>query len=142
MTFKPISASPMVPPAAVGKPIVMTKLSKKSNISTVGSWSAYRTNHTSTADAYDLMKKTLSSLNKDPRDGTQESHPLTDDDVVDFRKSEYFPHFDTQDLHNGIYAKLRDLQGHKNTYYASGLNIFELVEYSLRAGQNIVDTFF
>jgi hypothetical protein len=42
-------------------------------------------------------------------------------------------------LDYGFYATL---QGNKNTYYASGLNDFETVEFAIHAGQDVVDSYF
>jgi hypothetical protein len=53
----------------------------------------------------------------------------------------YFPHFDRRELERGFYAKFNALQGQNNTYYASGLNGFEIVEFAIRAGRDVVDTF-
>ncbi|KAJ7716409.1 hypothetical protein B0H14DRAFT_2643845 [Mycena olivaceomarginata] len=45
-------------------------------------------------------------------------------------------------LEAGYYAKFNALQGEKNTYYASGLNGFETVEYAIRAGIDVAETYF
>jgi hypothetical protein len=41
----------------------------------------------------------------------------------------YFPHVDPKSLADGWYDKFNDLQGKDHTYFTSGLNSFELVEY-------------
>jgi len=112
-----------------------------SNIATTWSWGKYKSNQT-LGEAKSLLKELLSKLNKDPRVPAEEPKPITDADVVAFREWDYFPHFDQDELENGFYAKFNELQGYKNTYYASGLNGFETVEFAIRAGQDVVDTYF
>ena len=42
-------------------------------------------------------------------------------------------------LADGFYDKLDKLQGKMNTFYASGLNGYETVEFALRAGRDVVE---
>ena len=51
-------------------------------------------------------------------------------------------HICREQLEHGFYAGFNALQGHKNTYYVSGLNGFETVEFAIRAGQDVVDSYF
>ena len=127
-------------PKAAGYPVGFLRIFEKSDIATTWSWGKYKSNQT-LDEAKRLLKELLSKLNKDPRDTKAEPTPITDADVVDFRGWDYFPHFDKAELENGFYAKFNALQGHQKTYYASGLNGFETVEFAIRAGQDVVDTY-
>lgn len=84
----------------------------------------------------------LSKLDKDPSDPSAVSKPVTDKEVLAFVKHDYFPHFGTADLKSGAYGKFNDLQGKKGTYYASGLNGVETVEFAIRAGVDVVANYF
>ena len=92
--------------------------------------------------ARDLLNTTLSLINKDPRNATTPAEPLDSSDIRAFRKWDYFPHFDSQPLKDGAYAKLNRLQGCNKSFWASGLNGMEIVEWAIRAGQDVVDTYF
>jgi hypothetical protein len=112
-----------------------------SNIATAWSWGPYRGNLT-LDQARTLLKETLSKVNKDPTNSSAVPQPVTDADILGFQQNDYFPHFDSQQLAGGWYDKFNALQGQNNTYYASGLNGFETVEFALRAGIDIVESYF
>ena len=141
MTFGAASTHPMLPPDPAGEPVVAVKLHNDLEVAITSSWGPYRGNLTK-AEAYSRLKSTLSKFNKDPRNTTSMSVPITDADVLAFQENDYFPHFDEDELAMGYYEKFENLQGHRNTYYASGFNMFELVEYAIRAGQDIARTYF
>ena len=128
-------------PKAAGYPVAFFRVFSQSGIATTWSWGKYKSNQT-LSEARSLLTELLSKLNKDPRDPKAEPKPITNADVVAFREWDYFPHFDKNELENGFYAMFNELQGYKNTYYASGLNGFESVEFAIRAGQDVVDTYF
>lgn len=87
----------------------------------------------------DLLVETISEVQY----GLHLSAPLLNRDAVKaIRKWDYFPHFGSSDLSNGIYAEYDALQGQQNVYFSSGLNGFELVEFVIRAGKDLVATFF
>jgi hypothetical protein len=139
--FDAESVAPNVPVDAAGEPVAFLHLFSTSNIATAWSWGPYR--GSVTADqAKTLLKQTLSKVNKDPRDANAVPQPVTDADILGFQQNEYFPHFDSPQLAGGWYDRFNTLQGHKNTYYASGLNGFETVEFALRAGIDIVNSYF
>jgi hypothetical protein len=73
-------------------------------------------------------------MDKNPEDPKAKIQPITEADVRDIREWDYFPHVDREQLEHGFYAKFDALHGHKNTYYASGLNGFETVEFAICAG--------
>jgi len=135
------SKNESVPPPADGGPIAVLHLNQKSNISTSWSWGPYG-EFESESSARALLQTTLSKINKDPRNATAESVPLKSKDIRAFRKWDYFPHFDSAPLKNGIYEKLNKLQGCKKTYWASGLQGMETVEWAIRAGQDVVNSHF
>jgi hypothetical protein len=134
------SSSPAVPPPNDGEPVAVLHLSEKSNVSVAWSWGPYE--YQSEEDARHLLIKSFSEINKDPRNATQAPAPFTNDDVKAFKKWDYFPHFGTDALRGGAYAKLKDLQGCKKSYWASGLSGMEIVEWAIRGGQDVVDTYF
>lgn len=141
MTFGAASAHPGLPPDATGDPVVFTKLHGDLDIAITSSWGPYRGDLTRD-QAYARLKSTLSAFNKDPRDADVSAGTVSDEDVLAFQDNEYFPHYDSQQLREGYYELFEGLQGQKGTYYASGFNMFELVEYALRAGQDVAKRFF
>lgn len=128
-------------PEAAGEPVAFLRLFNQSKIATTYSWGKYKSNQT-LADAKTLLIQTISRINKDPRNTTATPIPISADDVMDFREWDYFPHYDKAQLDQGYYARLNTLQGVDNTYYVSGLNGFETVEFAIRAGIDIVDNHF
>lgn len=139
--FEAESVAPNVPVDADGEPVAFLQLFPTSNVATAWSWGPYRGNLTAD-QAKTLLKETLSKVNKDPTNATAVPQPVTDADILGFQQNDYFPHFDSQQLARGWYKKFNALQGQQNTYYASGLNGFETVEFALRAGIDIVNSYF
>jgi len=128
-------------PKAAGEPVAYIRLFEESDVATTWSWGKYKSDQT-LDEAKTILKEVLSKFNKDPDDPDAKPVPITDAEVKDFRQWDYFPHFDRRQLEEGYYAKFNALQGHKNTYYASGLNGFETVEFAVRAGKDVVETYF
>lgn len=139
--FNAESVAPNIPVDADGEPVAFLQPFPTSDIATVWSWGPYRGNLTAD-QAKTLLKETLSKVNKDPRNASAVQRPVSDADILGFQQNDYFPHFDSQQLVGGWYEKFNALQGQKNTCYASGLNGFETVEFALRAGIDIVDSYF
>ncbi|KAF1941829.1 FAD/NAD(P)-binding domain-containing protein [Clathrospora elynae] len=134
------SSSPTEPPPNDGEPVALLHLTEKSNISVVWSWGPYEIQ--TVEAARNLLIESLSEINKDPRNATEPAKPVTNNDVKAFKKWDYFPHFGGDALSAGAYAKLNRLQGQKKTYYASGLSGMEIVEWAVRGGLDVVDTYF
>jgi hypothetical protein len=134
------TTSPALPPPNEGEPVAVLHLNKQSNVSVAWSWGPYEPQAEGTAQR--LLMESLSKINKDPRNATQAPEPVTDSDVKAFKKWDYFPHFGPDALRSGAYAKLNELQGCKNSYWASGLSGMEIVEWAVRSGQDVVDTYF
>lgn len=128
-------------PEAAGEPVALLRLFNQSDIATTYSWGKYRSSQT-LAEAKTLLEEVISKINKDPRVFGAAPQTVTDANVKKFLEWDYFPHFDQPQLEAGYYAKFNALQGENNTYYASGLNGFETVEYAIRAGIDVAETYF
>lgn len=137
------SANSSVPPPAVGEPVAVLHLSRASNVSVSWSWGPdYPPYFLSEVAAKDQLIETFNKINKDPSAAGAPLQEFTTADVKAFRKWEYFPHFNTQPLKDGIYKKFNELQGCSKTYWAGGLSGMETVEWTIRAGQDVVDSYF
>jgi hypothetical protein len=141
--FSDVTFAEFIPwlPTPAGQPVAWIRLFNESNVATTWSWGKYRSDQT-LAEAKSLLIEVISKLNKDPADTSAVPTPITDANVKDFREWDYFPHFDKAQLDQGYYDKFNALQGHLNTYYASGLNGFETVEFAIRAGTDVVTSYF
>lgn len=129
-----------VPPAANNEPIAVLRLNEVSNVSTVWSWGPDH-NFVAEEPVRQQLQTTLSKINKDPRNKAAAAEALCPANIKAFKKWDYFPHFNGEALRNGIYSKLNKLQGSHKTYWASGLQGMETVEWAVRAGQDVVDSF-
>lgn len=89
-----------------------------------------------------LAVSTISKLNRPLDKPVNESIPLTGRDIKIFKSWDLFPHVSEHALKLGFYKKFKDIQGYRNTYYASGLNYVELVEYAIEAAVDLVDSYF
>lgn len=134
------TTSPAVPPPNDGQPVAVLHLNEQSNVSVAWSWGPYYEQDERVARH--LLIDSLSKINKDPRNITETPDPLCDADIKAFRKWDYFPHFSPDALRSGAYAKLNDLQGCRKTYWASSLSGMEIVEWAIRGGQDVVDSYF
>ncbi|KAJ4301913.1 hypothetical protein N0V90_004009 [Kalmusia sp. IMI 367209] len=135
------SSNSSVPPPNIGEPVAVLRLSAKSNISTSWSWGPDN-EYQSESYARDLLQTTMSKINKDPRNVTEQAEPLSSNNIRAFRKWDYFPHFGSQSLRNGAYGYLNRIQGCNKSFWASGLQGMEIVEWAIRAGQDVVDTYY
>lgn len=134
------TTSALVPPPNDGEPVAVLRLSEQSNVSVAWSWGPYEFQTEEAARR--LLISSMSELNKDPRNSTQVPGPFCNNNIKAFRKWDYFPHFEGAALREGAYDKLNKLQGQKNTYYASGLSGMEIVEWAIRGGLDVVDSYF
>lgn len=141
VSFSPLKTDPFMPVAPEGQPIFFTALHPGSGVTNVWSWDADNaTNDINKVRR--LLTETLSKYNKDPKDTAQKPTPVKDKDVIGFSAvTDYFPHVGPADLNGGWYTRFNALMGTSHTYYASGLNSFETVEFALRAGQDIVGSY-
>ncbi|KAF5331452.1 hypothetical protein D9758_016343 [Tetrapyrgos nigripes] len=149
----PQVAFAQLPTADVGQPVLMTKMHQGSGVVGTYSWGPWTPTgrgNLSVEEARNILLQTYSRVDFSPAsadsemdsENTSGAIPITDQDVREFRKWDYFPRFQSEDLANGIYDKYNALQGQQKTYWASGLNGFEMVEYAIQAGKEIVETFF
>lgn len=58
--------------------------------------------------------------------------------VVTQKRWRYFPHVNTQALHDGFYPRLDRLQGQRGTYYVGGLFNFETLETTAKYSRWLV----
>ena len=137
-----------LPTRNIGQPVLATKSFPNSDVLTTYSWGPFKPYGRSnfTADqAREILKRTYAAVDFGAASGVPGMSvrvKIKDEDFREFRAWDYFPRFQPDDLAQGIYKRFNNVQGYKNTYWVSGLNSFELVEYALRAGKEIVGTFF
>ncbi|KAI0087479.1 FAD/NAD-P-binding domain-containing protein [Irpex rosettiformis] len=132
---KPYYQMPLEP---LNTPVAFIRIFNESPITTAWSWGAIGSNPPLEL-VTDLLVDTISQVQV----GLGLESPIIGQDAVkDIRKWDYFPHFGSADLAAGVYAEYNSLQGQQNTYFSSGLNGFELVEFAIRAGKDLVATFF
>lgn len=85
----------------------------------------------------------LSKFNKDPQNAQQASAAISAQDVLAFSgQIDYFPRVTTASLQGGWYKTFEENQGSGHIYYSSGLNNYELVEYAIRAANDLVASHF
>ncbi|KAI8592188.1 FAD/NAD-P-binding domain-containing protein [Geranomyces variabilis] len=128
-------------PKPEGQPTAFVRVHNASDIATTWSWGP-RGSAITLEDGRTLLKQALSKINKDPRDSNAKPKPVTDADVMAFKEHDYFPHYDNKADLRTKYLEFNRLQGKKNTYYVSGFNGFETVEFAIRAGKDIVQSYF
>lgn len=135
------SSSPLLPPDASGEPVGILRFFAESNITTTWSWGAWGKNYT-LEEGRTLLIETLSRINKDPNEAGSRPVPIQDADVKGFLKHDYFPQVSGAALARGWYRELDRQQGRNKTFFASGLNAFESAEFAIRAGQDVVASYF
>ncbi len=54
----------------------------------------------------------------------------------------YFPHVKADDIRDGFFARMEQLQGRNRTFYTGAMMNFELVECSVAYSKQLVKTFF
>jgi len=126
------------PPQPRGEPVGFLRVFNASNIATTYSWAPIGST-ISLDEATNLLTTTLTKVQAGA--GIPNS-TVTKQDVKAIRQWDYFPHFNTTHLAEGLYDKYNALQGQQNTYFSSGLNGFETVEFAIRAGKDLVATYF
>lgn len=136
--YAPVLPSPELPPKAEGQPVGFIRFFDESPVATTWSWGEQQGDYTE-KQARDLLIETLSKLNKNPNNVSAESIRINEADVKGFRKNAYFPTVSSKDLASQWYLKLDQQQGQEKTFFASGLNGLETVEWALRAGFDVVE---
>ncbi|KAF9766569.1 hypothetical protein IL306_001010 [Fusarium sp. DS 682] len=133
--------NPLDPFKPEGQPVYLTPLHPESNI--VNVYSADDPAHPSVTRVKKHLIHDLSKINKDLGNAYAVSTKLGTADIRAFSgQIDYFPHLGPEALADGWYEKFNHLQGKDNTYFISGLNSFELVEYTIRAARDLVATHF
>jgi hypothetical protein len=131
---KPNALTPVEPE---GQPVYFKNLMEGSDVVSGWSWDKYRKTPDEKKSKKQLLD-TLSKFNKDPREVNMESMQVSEKDILAFmRVIDYFPHLDPDALKAGWYKRFNALQGKQGTYYATTLSGFEMIEFAVRAGQEI-----
>ena len=123
-----------------GRPAAFVRLFANSEVAISWSWGTSGSGLTR-AKVKRLLRETISPFNKNPYD-TSPPQVVTDEDIHGFSATDYFPRYEPAELRAGYYKKFGELQGQQNTYYASGFNGFETVEFAVRAGKDVVKSYF
>lgn len=139
-SFWPKKVDPATPVDAEGQPVFFQIIHPSSHVANVWSWD--KDGKPDAAKVEKLLVETLSKFNKDPASEDEVSKPVTKKDIVGFSgEVDYFPHISSGPLADGWYDRFNEMQGKSRTYYASGLNGFEIVEFPLRAGKDIAESY-
>jgi len=137
-----------LPTEPIAEPVLGTRIFPGSDVVSTYSWGPFQPSgrsNVSLEQARKLLLETFSAVDFSTAQTNATSNspvPVTDGDVREFRVWDYFPRFQSGDLANGIYEEYNALQGQSKTYWISALNGFESVEFAVRAGKEIVATFF
>ncbi|KAI0087476.1 FAD/NAD-P-binding domain-containing protein [Irpex rosettiformis] len=122
----------------INAPVAFLRVFEESPIATAWSWGPSHSN-ASIEEATEILMQTMS----DVQTGLAiESSMVQKDDVKRITRWDYFPHFDEAALKEGVYERYNALQGKDNTFFTSGLDGFELVEFAIRAGKDLVGRYF
>lgn len=112
---------------------VQKQYAPSSNISTFWAYS----NATEPMEDSLAISNSVKILNQ--LDGNQGR--VSDNDLVTAKKYYYQPHVSPANF-KAFYKSFNELQGHRNTFWVSGLNNYELVELVMRNAKDIVDSYF
>lgn len=108
LVLRVVSLSPITPLDATGEPVAFPRISPASDVATAWSRGPYRGQQT-LEQAKELLKATLSKLNRDPLVADATATLVTNAVVLVFRKWGYSPHFDTERLACEWYEKFNKL---------------------------------
>ncbi|KAH8174425.1 flavin containing amine oxidoreductase domain-containing protein [Sarocladium implicatum] len=142
VSLRHVLPNPITPYATEGQPVYLTRIHDDTDILSV--WSVDQPGQPDSVEvAQEFLPEVLSKLNKDLSDPDAAGSRVTNRDVLAFSgQVDYFPHVNTQALLDGWYDQFNEIQGKQHTYYVSGLNQFEFVEYAIRAAGALVDGYF
>lgn len=120
----------------LGEPVTFLHVADNSSITLGYQWGKIP----SVDEAKQLVTKTLSAV----QSGAGLTPPvIKEEDIRAIRNWTYFPHFPTHALQSGdMYGAFNKLQGDQSTFFASGLNGFETIEFAIRSAQDLVKSFF
>ncbi|KAL3441424.1 hypothetical protein BJX65DRAFT_254918 [Aspergillus insuetus] len=140
--FQIATETPYSSPEVAGQPVSVEGQYNTSDISLLY---ALASHSQSVEEVAEVTLQTLSRINGDPANDSQEegTTPVTDRDIKAFRHHPYyFPHFGAEALRGGLYDLFNELQGANRTYFTSGLNRVEHVEYVVVAAREVVQRYF
>jgi hypothetical protein len=134
--------NPITPYATEGQPTYITRIHADTDVLTV--WSNDIPGQPDSVEvAQGLLPEVLSRLNRDLKDPEAEGAEVENRDILAFSGDvDYFPHIETEALLDGWYDQYNEIQGQQHTYYVSGVDQFEFVEYAIRAAEALVETHF
>ncbi|KAI0083272.1 hypothetical protein BDY19DRAFT_998693 [Irpex rosettiformis] len=123
----------------LGEPVAFVQLFNDSDVATGWQWGEIASN---LDDAKAVLASTI-TLVQIGANVTESESQVSPEDVRALQSAPYFAHFVGEELTTGeAYARLERLQGVSGTYWVSGLNGFETVEFAVRAGRDLVERFF
>jgi hypothetical protein len=141
LTVSQVLPNPLEPFKPEGQPVYLTPLHPESDIVSV--YSADDPAHPSATRVKKHLVSDLSKINKDLDDVHAQGTRVGTADIRAFSgQIDYFPHVGPKALADGWYERFNHLQGTDHTYFTSGLNSFELVEYTIRAARDLVGQHF
>lgn len=139
ITFTQALPGPITPFVPEGQPVYFLPLHPTSIASVYSAGGSATTDD----EIRSQLVQDLSKFNKNPHNAQQASVPISDKDILAFSGHiDYFPRVETASLQGGWYKTFEANQGAGHIYYASGLNNFELVEYAIRAANDLVASHF
>jgi hypothetical protein len=143
-SFQIATETPFSSPDLTGQPIYVEGQYNTSEISLLY---AVASHAQSVGEVGEVILQTLSRINGNPADNTDNGEegttPVTERDIKAFRHhADYFPHFGAEALRDGLYDLFNGLQGENRTYFASGLNRVEHVEYVVVGAREVVQRYF
>jgi hypothetical protein len=143
--FQIATETPYSSPEVAGQPVSVEGQYNNSDISLLY---ALASHSQSVEEVAEVVLQTLSRINGDPADNDDEEEgggtaPVTDRDIKAFRHHPYyFPNFEADALRGGLYDSFNGLQGANRTYFTSGLNRVEHVEYVVLSAREVVQRYF
>ncbi|KIL85369.1 hypothetical protein FAVG1_11325 [Fusarium avenaceum] len=141
LTVSQALPNPLEPFKPEGQPVYLTPLHPESDI--VNVYSADDPAHPSATRVKNHLISDLSKINKNLNNAHAQGTKVVAADIRAFSgQIDYFPHVGPKALADGWYKKFNALQGTDHTYFTSGLNSFELVEYTIRAARDLVKKHF
>jgi hypothetical protein len=141
LTVSQALPNPLEPFKPEGQPVYLTPLHPESDI--VNVYSADDPAHPSATRVKGHLLRDLSKINKNLNNAHAQGTKVAASDIRAFSgQIDYFPHVGPKALADGWYKKFNALQGTDHTYFTSGLNSFELVEYTIRAARDLVKQHF
>ncbi|KAL4778173.1 hypothetical protein BJX76DRAFT_362985 [Aspergillus varians] len=139
-SFNVASVSPNISADIAGEPVFVQNMYNNSDVAVTYSLALHSQ---STDQVTDISLQSLSRINRDPREAGFNPTPVRESDITALRHyPAHYPHFNATALQEGWYERFSNIQGGNRTYYTSGLNQVEHVEYAIRAARDLVEEHF